>query len=121
MHFAPVVCDVDKAPKTVKSKAQRVACMWEAISMSPAAEQHIGEYLRLAKLLLTVVSGSVADERVFSVMEFVKCPRINRLQRHLELCVRVKAQSFYTLKTFPYEKALKHWHDASMRGRYHAT
>ena len=44
-------------------------------------------FLWLPKLLITIVSGSVAVQRVFSALEFVKTTRRNRLEgEHLELC-----------------------------------
>jgi hypothetical protein len=121
LYFAPRICDGAIAPKSVKSRAERLACMWQAMSLSPSAKQHIGEFSRLAKLMLTVVSGSVADERVFSALEVMKGARRNRLNTHLECCVLLKAQSLLTLQTFPFDKALKCWHDKAVRCRYHAT
>jgi hypothetical protein len=61
--------------------------------------------------MLTVVSGSIADERVFSALEVLKGARRNRLNTHLECFVRLKAQSLFTLQTFPLDKALKCWND----------
>jgi hypothetical protein len=76
---------------------------------------------RLSKLMLTVVSGSVSDERVFSALEVVKGARRNSSNTHLECCVRLKAQTLFTLQSFPFDKALKCWHDKAVRCRYHAT
>lgn len=121
LYFAPRVCDQADVPKSVTCRAERLACMWKALSKSPTADLKVGEFIKLAKLLLTVVSGSVADERVFSALEFVKCPRRNKLKQHLELCVRMKAQTMFDLKSFPFDKALVRWHENSARGRYLAT
>jgi hypothetical protein len=93
--------------------------------LSPSAQEHIGEFFRQAKLMLTVVSGSTtasgADERVSSALEAVKGVRRNRLNTHLEFCVRLKAQSLFTLQTFSFDKALKCSHERAVRCRYRAT
>ena len=74
--------------ESVKTKAGRLAVFWQAMSQSNETETQIGEFLNLDKLLITVVSGSVADERAFSGLEFVKTARRNRLSgEHLEACV----------------------------------
>jgi hypothetical protein len=91
------------------------------MSLSPSAQEHIGEFFRLARLMMTAVSGSVADERVFSALEVVKGARRNRLDTHLECCARLKAQSLFTLQMFPFDKALRCCHDRALRCRYHAT
>ena len=91
------------------------------MSESTHARGSIGEFLVLAQLLITVVSGSVANERVFSALEFVKNTRRNALQGdHLEWCARAKVQNVFTLEKFPYEKALAQWRASSVRGRYMA-
>jgi hypothetical protein len=71
--------------------------------------------------MLTVVSGSVADERGLSTPKVVKGARRNRLSAHLECCMGLKAQSLFMLQTFPFDKASKCWHDRAVRCRYHAT
>lgn len=71
LYFSPRVCDENQAPSSVKSGA---VLMWQAMSKSPLSDEQTGEFFRLARFLFTVVSGSVADERVFSALEFVKCP-----------------------------------------------
>jgi hypothetical protein len=73
VHLSPITYKY--APKIVKSRAERLACLWQAMSLSPSAQEHIGECDRLAKLMLTVVSGSIADERVLSALEVVKGAR----------------------------------------------
>ena len=123
MHFASRVTAEGAGSTSVKSRADKLALFWQAISTSPRAPEIVGEFILLAKLLITVVSGSVADERVFSAWEYVKNTRRNRLKDyHLEACVRMKSQTFFTLETFPFQQALAEWHDgATERGRYMAA
>lgn len=85
---------------SLKSLSEKLAMFWEATGKSKDADTH-AEILKLARLLLTVVSGIVADERVFSALEFVKNSRRNCLQgEHLQICVRMKSQNLFTLKNF---------------------
>ena len=64
----------------------------------------VPEWFRAAEIALTVVSGSVADERVFSAMNFIKSDVRHRLDANLEACVQVYTQDLFTLSTFPFEK-----------------
>ena len=52
-------------------------------------------------------------------MNFVKDKLRNSLDEHLELCVRFKNQSLFTLQTFPFKGAIALWRqEAKARGRY---
>ena len=96
-------------------------CCSGRMTTSDAAEVQLSEYIKLAKLSMTVVGTSVNDERAFSAMSFVKSPERNRLDEHLEVAVRAKYQGQFTYETFPIEEGLKEWHDAApVRGRYKA-
>lgn len=56
------------------------------------------EFQRLARLLSTIVRGSVAHEHVLFALEFVKTSRRNGLEgKHLELSARLKVQNAFTL------------------------
>jgi hypothetical protein len=64
------------------------------------------EYFRLATMALTLVLGSVEDERAFSTVSFVKGKLRNKLVEHLPLCVKMFTQKFYTLRNFPYQEVV---------------
>jgi hypothetical protein len=84
--------------------------LWQNLTSSPSNEAHMPEFIKLAEITLVLVGGSVEDERTFSIVEWVKNPQRNRLQGdHLDACVRVHGQTWFDLKTFPYEKALESW------------
>lgn len=123
IHFSARVLNGGVPSETVSTRADKLALFWQAISNSTQSSELVGEFLRLASLLITVVSGSVADERVFSALEFVKNNRRARLKdAHLMQCVRLQSQNLFTVENFPYRKALLEWYDgASVRGRYMAS
>lgn len=57
----------------------------------------IRAYFRLAQLLLTALSGSVEDERVFSGFECVTHSGRNRLKNeHVEACLQLTVQTIST-------------------------
>jgi hypothetical protein len=60
-------------------------------------------------MALTLVLGSVEDERAFSTVSFVKGKLRNKLVEHLPLCIKMFTQKFYTLRSFPYQEAADIW------------
>jgi hypothetical protein len=83
--------------------------------------QALSEFIKLAKLALTVVGTIVNDERALSAMSFVKTPEKNGLDKHLELAVRAKYQGQFTFQKIPTDEALQEWQrGAGVRGRYMA-
>jgi hypothetical protein len=93
--------------ESVAIKRDRFAQMWSMLTQSEHGEAELSDFIRLAKLALTVVGTSVNDERAFSAMSFVKTPERNGLGRHLELAVRAKYQGQFTFQTFPTDEALQ--------------
>ena len=65
----------------------------------------------MAKLVMTLPIGSVANERRFSRMNAVKNTNRNRLGlHHLNSCLRI-ADSTHTYLNFPYNRAFDVWWD----------
>ncbi|NCB23801.1 MAG: hypothetical protein EOM56_13415, partial [Deltaproteobacteria bacterium] len=92
---------------------------WRLLTRNKAAAEHYSEWVAFAKLAIVMVPGSVEEERVFSAMNFLKNQTRNSLDTHLEDAVRVFTQALYTVHTFPYSQAYKHWlAGAPIRGRY---
>jgi hypothetical protein len=58
--------------------------------------------MRAARLGMTLVGTSVADERAFSCMTFIKNNVQTRLSTNLALCMHMKLQEWFDLDTFPY-------------------
>ena len=60
-------------------------------------------------MAMTIVLGSIENERAFSSVEFVKGKLRNKLGDHLPLCVQMFTQKFYTLKNFLYIEVVWIW------------
>jgi hypothetical protein len=104
---------------SVSEQRDDMRVMWQRISRGgDSAVNQIGEFMKVARLLMTIIGTSVGDERAFSAMTFVKNRLRASLEQHLELCVRVKEQSLFNQENFPYTDALTAWHEASKRCRY---
>jgi hypothetical protein len=55
------------------------------------------------------IMGSVEDERCFFNLRFMKSKLRNTLTTHLDLVVKMFAQKFFTLNTFPFVVAMSSW------------
>ncbi len=86
--------------------------MWRLVTMSCILVIIFPVYVKLAKLVMVQVVGSVEDERCFSIMAFMKSKLHNRLTTHLPLVVRMFAQWFYIIHNFPYKECIDQWKGA---------
>jgi hypothetical protein len=77
--------------------------------------QRLSEFMKVAKIAIIVVFGSVEDERTFSMLGFMKSKLHNRLGRHLDTTVKMFSQPFYQQDTFPYNNAIAHWREQRAR------
>jgi hypothetical protein len=75
--------------------------------------------MRLAKIAITTVLGSVEDERTFSSLKFIKSKLRSRLEGNLDTVVHVLSHGYYDLESFPYTDAYKHWRAAKERQGVH--
>jgi oligoribonuclease NrnB/cAMP/cGMP phosphodiesterase (DHH superfamily) len=79
----------------------------------------IGEFKKIAEILIVMVAGSIEDERLFSAMSFVLTKHRCSLRESLEKCVLLMTQELFSIDTFPWGAAMEEWHaGASKRGRY---
>ena len=63
-----------------------------------------------------MVPGSVEDERLFSIMNFIKNELRNRLKNPLLTdLVRLFASNIWSLADFPYKKAIELWESMCSR------
>lgn len=90
--------------------------LWRKLSSNGFISMKLLEFIKVAKIAHIQVLGSVEDERTFSSLSFLKSKLRNRLTTHLDLVVRMFAQDFYTLNTFPYQTAITDW--KAQRVRY---
>jgi hypothetical protein len=86
--------------------------MWQLVATSCILIISFIEYVKLAKLAMVQVVGSVEDERCFSPFTFMKFKLRNRLTTHLSFVVWMFAQCFYTIQNFPYEECIEQWRTA---------
>ena len=75
----------------------------------------IPQFFTLAEIVMVMVAGSVEDERSFLAMNFLKSDDRNSLDKHVELCMRLKLQKLFTLASFPFPEAYAVW---KAPGRY---
>lgn len=58
---------------SVKSSCSAMRSFWVKLSAAgPSSESQVGEFMSLAKLVMSVIGTSVGDERAFSVTSFVR-------------------------------------------------
>ena len=89
--------------------------LWQILGSNALLTHSFPKYFKLAKMAMTIVLGSVEDERAFSTVGFVKGKLRNKLGDHLPLCVQMFTQKFYTLKNFLYTEAVQIWKDNKHR------
>jgi hypothetical protein len=76
------------------------------------------KYMKLAKMVVVHVLGSVQDERCFSSLSFLKNKLRNALDEHLELVVGMYSQKIFSLESFPYDTCFDRWANSGERYRY---
>jgi len=98
----------------------RTEKFWKEMEVGETCSSEISEFIHLAKLVLVMVPGSVEDERVFSTWGYIHDGVRNRLKsNHLNLCMRMYLQNWWSVEDFPYAEALEFWHkNSGTRGRY---
>jgi len=64
-------------------------------------KDRISEYFKLVELTIVVILGSVENEHSFSTITFMKSKLRNQLTINLDMVVKMYAQDFFTLQTFP--------------------
>ncbi|KAG0595418.1 hypothetical protein M758_UG165000 [Ceratodon purpureus] len=83
--------------------------LWQILGSNALLVYAFPEYFMVSKMAMTIVLGSVEDERAFSTIGFIKDKLRNKLGEHLPLCVQMFTQKFYTFKNFPYTEAVQTW------------
>lgn len=92
-----------KIMKRLCNSTNTVSELWSSIT-NTSDERKVTEYAKLARLYATLPSGSVDNERGFSIMNLLKNNLRNRLGTdHLNASTR-NLRSSYTYLTFPYDK-----------------
>ncbi len=89
--------------------------MWRRFASNVILKYRIYEYFKLIELAIVVILGSVENERTFSTITFMMSKLKNRLTINLDMAVRMYAQDFFTLQTFPFQTAITNWNKAKAR------
>ena len=95
--------------------ANPVTKLWQKVGTNGLLLNRLSEFIKVAEIAITAVLGSVEDERTFSNLAFIKSKLRNRLGVHLDTCVRLFSQGFYSQDTFPYQEAITLWRDECSR------
>ena len=83
---------------------------WRCVDANLALCTSFLEFMKLSKIALIYVIGSLEDERAFSSVTFLEDNLRNRLDgEHLSIVVGMHNQSVYTLTSLPYEDCFKQW------------
>lgn len=82
-----------------------ITLFWRILSSAPNFEARLSEWGKVAEIAITMVGGSVSDERTFSCMNLVTGEQRASLSTHLELCVRF-AELDMALGDFPLLEAV---------------
>ena len=82
--------------------------LWKNLGQRNLLRESIPEYFKLANLCLTMILGSVEDERVVSTLGFLKSNVRNKLDKNLDNFLRLY-NSRYEIYSFPYDRALNIW------------
>jgi hypothetical protein len=98
-----------KKAMEVPDDVNLVSKLWQRVGCNGLLQNRLSEYMHLAEIAITVVLGSIEDERTFSNLAFIKNKVRNRLGGHLDTTVRMYSQGFYDLQSFPYHDAFNNW------------
>ena len=89
---------------------------WRRMSQNKLLASRYSEFLKLAEAVLVQTSTSVEEERTFSNMAFIKNRMRNRLDVHLNECVRLFHNPFFpSIGDMPVGKATRDWLQAKAR------
>ena len=83
--------------------------LWKMIDSGTMLCHGLSEYLKLAKVAIGLILGSIEDEYIFSTLSFMKDKLRNRLQTHLPMVVTMHGQTFFDINNFPYDQAYMEW------------
>ena len=90
--------------------------LWTKLDRSDTLKEHMSEYFKLVDLCQTMILGSIEDERIFSLVYFLKSKLRNRLDNNPVPCVRLYISN-YDINNFPSKRALALWtSECSRRG-----
>lgn len=99
---APGAGRLGRAARKALGTAQRMLCMRILTLVPECAQVHLGALANLSELQLCMVGTSVQDVCLNSSVAFVQDKQQNRLDSHFKVCVRERAQRFFSEATFSF-------------------
>jgi hypothetical protein len=67
------------------------------------------EWFKLANICMVQILGSIEDEWCFNPLVYMKNKVCNRLNTHLDLCVKMFGQTCFILENLLYDEAIASW------------
>jgi NADH:ubiquinone oxidoreductase subunit 4 (subunit M) len=61
------------------------------------------------EITIVMVVSTMEDDKIFSIINFMKSKLCNCFTTHLDLVVRMYVQKFYRLEIFPFYTIIKEW------------
>ncbi len=92
-----------------------VSKFWKKLCSNVLLCARLFELMKVVELIVVQIMGFVKDERTFSTLTFMKTRLWHRLCEHLDLLVRMFAQPFHIVNTFPYNDAIITWIEEKAR------
>ncbi len=80
--------------------------LWKKLFPNALLCVQLFEFMKVAKLVVVQIMGSIEDESIVSTLTFMKTKLQNQLCEHLDLVVWMFVQPLYTINTFPYDDAI---------------
>lgn len=88
---------------------------WGSLNSSKDNMENLSEFFKLAQIYACIPPSSCECERDFSLMNYIKDERRNRIkEKKLNICMKVK-KSKYTLDNLPVGYILKIWQETKKR------
>ena len=95
--------------------ANPITKLWQKVGTNGLLLNRLSEFIKVVEIAITAVLGNVEDERIFLNLAFIKLKLRNKLGVHLDTCVRLFSQGFYSQDTFPYQEAITLWREECSR------
>ncbi len=89
--------------------------MWLKIQYFPLLIQKLNEYIKVVKIVMVQILGSLEDEKTFNKLVFMKSKLYNQLTTHLNLCVCMFTHNLYTISIFFNDVAIVTWKKVYMK------
>jgi hypothetical protein len=83
--------------------------LWRQLTTSQIIVCQMSKYIKLAKIAIIQVLGSIEDEWCFNTLSFMMSKLQNRLTTHLVLVICMFVQKFYTFGNFLYHQTIEEW------------